>query len=164
MTDEPKVRSATRDDLEVIVRIADDRRREYAGYQPVFWRPAQDAHEKHAEFLGTLIDDEELITLVVEMRGAVCGFLIARLVPPPPVYAPGGPSCFIDDFAVDRDEIWLTAGVALLRRAVVAGAQRGAVQVVVVTAHRDSAKRQALADAGLALTSEWWTAAIGRPL
>jgi hypothetical protein len=43
------------------------------------------------------------------------GFLIATLIPAPPVYDPGGRTCLIDDFVVIPAANWLTTGVELLR-------------------------------------------------
>jgi hypothetical protein len=84
------------------------------------------------------------------------GFLIATLLPAPPVYDPGGLTCQIDDFAVVAAASWLTTGVQLLRTGLAQAARRGAVQAVVVTGHLDQAKRQALRASGLELASEWW--------
>jgi hypothetical protein len=41
--------------------------------------------------------------------------------------------------------------------------QRGAVQAVVVTAHLDEPKRQALRACGLEVASEWWVTPQGLP-
>jgi GNAT superfamily N-acetyltransferase len=158
------VREATPDDLEPILRLARTRRRLYALYHPQLWRPAADAEETHRRLLGRAIADAEVIVLVAVDDGRVRGFVLARLVQSAAVYDPGGPTCFIDDFAVDEEGSWATLGVRLLRAAVVRAAARSATQVVVVAAHLDAARRRALRDAGLAVTSEWWVASIGRPL
>jgi hypothetical protein len=89
--------------------------------------------------------------------GQLTGFLIAVLLPAPPVYDPdpGGLTCQIDDFTVSHEEKWATTGAALLRAGLAEAAQRGAVQAVVVTAHLDHAKRQALRSCGLEVALEW---------
>ena len=96
-----------------------------------------------------------MITLVSEESGAVTGFLIAQLAGAPPVYDPGGQTCDIDDFVVAPGR-WATTGVQLLRSAIERAAERGAIQAVVVTAHLDQDKREALRLCGLSIASEWW--------
>lgn len=143
-----------------MLRLADDRRRLYATYQPVFWRPAADAVARHRPHLRALVDDDAVISLVATIDQAVAGFSIGRLVPAPPVYNPGGVSCFVDDCAVADPADWLTAGVDLLRAVCRVARHRGAAQIVVVTGQLDEAKRAALAAAGLSVASEWWVAAL----
>jgi len=140
--------------------LATIRREQYAQYQPLFWRPAADAQDKHRPHLASLIANDEVICLVSEEAGQLTGFLIATLVPAPPVYDPGGLTCQIDDFAVITVSSWPTTGVQLLRAGLAQAARRGAVQAVVVTGHLDQAKRQALRASGLDIASEWWV----RPL
>jgi len=136
--------------------LAGLRRAQYAQYQPVFWRQAATAEEKHQPYLGRLVASEDVIALVSEEAGRVTGFLIASLSPAPPTYDPGGPSCVIDDFVVTPAVNWPTTGVRLLRAALAEAARRGAVQAVVVTAHLDDAQRGALRACGLEVASEWW--------
>jgi hypothetical protein len=154
------IRTATTGDLEAILELADTRRREYAAYQPVFWRPAPDAVDRQRPHLRSLLDDETLITLVAVTGGGLAGYAVGRLVPAPPVYDPGGPTCLVDDYAVADAADWPTTGVDLLRAVWQAAEQRGAAQIVVVTAHLDEPKRAALETSGLTMASEWW---VGRP-
>jgi hypothetical protein len=56
---------------------------------------------------------------------------------------------------------WATTGVRLLRAALAEAGRRGAVQAVVVTAHLDEPKRQALRACGLEIASEWWVTPKG---
>ncbi|MFL6074757.1 MAG: hypothetical protein ACJ73S_15280 [Mycobacteriales bacterium] len=158
------IKVATGEDVEAILALADARRRAYAAYQPVFWRPAADAVERQRPFLRTLVDDEAVITLVATTGGALTGYAIGRLVPAPPVYDPGGATCLLDDFAVADAADWPTVGVDLLRAVSRAARERGAAQIVVVTAHLDEPKRAALAAAGLTTASEWWVGQLdGEP-
>jgi hypothetical protein len=71
------------------------------------------------------------------------------------VYDPGGPSCFVDDFAVTSPQLWLTDGKALLAAAAQWGAARGAAQLVVVNAQKDASKAELLAASGLSIASTW---------
>lgn len=150
-----QVRFAVAADVDAITAMASDRRRTYAQYQPVFWRPASDAELLHRPYLARLVDDQDVITLVSEESGAVVGFLIATIGDAPAVYDPGGRTCAIDDFAVAQGR-WTTTGVKLLRSAIEHAAERGAIQAVVVTAQLDQDKREALRLCGLSVASEWW--------
>lgn len=136
--------------------LAGIRRAQYARYQPVFWRPAINAHDKHRPYLASLVASGDAITLVAEEAGQLTGFLIATLTPAPPVYDPGGLTCQIDDFVVVPAGKWRTTGADLLRAGLAEAGRRGAVQAVVVTGHRDRPKRQALRSCGLGIASEWW--------
>jgi GNAT superfamily N-acetyltransferase len=145
------------DDVATVARLAQQRRQQYAKYEPQFWRIADDALAVHTSFIERMVADEDVVTLVA--AGAdddLIGFVIGQLVPPPPVYDPGGPSGFIDDFVVAAEEQWPTVGRDLLQHAAEALRSRGAVQVVVVCGHLDEAKRGAMAAAGLSLASEWY--------
>jgi hypothetical protein len=136
--------------------LASTRREQYAQYQPLFWRPAVDATDRHRTHLASLVASDEVICMVSEEAGQLTGFLIATLLPAPPVYDPGGLTCQIDDFAVVTAGRWPTTGVRLLRAGLAQASRRGAVQAVVVTAHRDQAKRDAIRACGFEIASEWW--------
>jgi GNAT superfamily N-acetyltransferase len=156
-----QIRAAVQADVPEMAALASIRRDQYARYQPLFWRPAAAAPGKHRTYLGRLVARDEVITLVSEEAGQLAGFLIATLNPAPPVYDPGGLTCDIDDFVVAPPARWPTTGVGLLRAALTQAGQRGAVQAVVVTAHLDQPKRQALRACGLEVASEWWVTPQG---
>lgn len=151
-----QIRAAVSADVPAMTTLAAIRREQYARYQPLFWRPAAGAHDKHRPHLASLVASSEAITLVSEDAGQLTGFLIATLNPAPPVYDPGGPTCLIDDFMVDPAAKWPTTGAALLRAGLAEASRHGAVQAVVVTGHLDQLKRQALRACGLEIASEWW--------
>jgi hypothetical protein len=153
---------ATHEDVDEVAALADARRREYERYEPAFWRPAEDALERHRTYLDGLVDADDHVFLVVRGAGRLSGFIVGRLVAAPPVYEPGGLTCLVDDFAVAGPELWGSVGLALLRALGEHAGRRGAVQAVVVTAQLDVAKRRALEAAGLTVASEWWVAAIDR--
>lgn len=150
-----QIRPATTDDVGAIAKMASRRREQYAAYQPVFWRIAANAEEKHRPYLAKLVADPSVITLVGEESGTVTGFVIAMIVGAPGVYDPGGHTCQIDDFVVAPGR-WDSTGRKLLAAATAEAAERGAVQAVVVTAHLDEPKREALRASGLSIASEWW--------
>ena len=66
MTDH--VRPAAAADVNAMTELAGARREQYAGYQPVFWRPAANAEQLHRPYLARLVDDEDVITLVTGRR------------------------------------------------------------------------------------------------
>jgi ribosomal protein S18 acetylase RimI-like enzyme len=150
------IRAATAADVAAMAAFAASRREQYSHYQPLFWRPAQGALEKHRPYLARLVEDDKIITLVSEEDGELTGFLIATLTGAPGVYDPGGLTCQIDDFVVSPADQWQTSGAELLRAALAEAGRRGAVQAVVVTAHLDQPKRQMLRACGLEPASEWW--------
>ena len=77
--------------------------------------------------------------------------LRAALVSAPPVYAPGGPICFVEEWAGDE---------ALLAEAEQTAAEHGAVLVRVICAHNDSDRAKLLKRRGYSVASEWYTAAL----
>ncbi|HEX8094593.1 N-acetyltransferase [Jatrophihabitans sp.] len=159
MAGQATIRAAEPQDLGAMLELAEARRREYATYQPIFWRPAPDAPARQRPYLAGLLGEHDVVARVA-VTDTVVGFAIGRLTPAPPVYDPGGPTCLIDDFTVTAPDSWPTVGLDLLRAVSDAARERGAVQVVVITAFEDIAKRSALQAAGLDIASEWWT----RPL
>lgn len=150
------VRLAAPVDLPAIIALTEQRRAQYQAYQPTFWRPAPNAAQAQEAFFQTLFDRKDHVFLVHEGDPGVDGFIIARIVPSPPVYAPGGSTCSIDDFVAP----WPTPGETLLQAAIDWAKEQGAAQVVVVTAEKDEAKRSMLAECGLSIASEWWTKPI----
>lgn len=154
--DDGTVRPAVQADVDGIAALSAARRQSYEHHQPMFWRQADDAAVRHHAYLQGLVDDPEHIVLVARNGGTVSGFVVGRLVGSPPVYAPGGLTCLVDDFAVAGDDDWPTLGVALLRELARGARERGAIQAVVVSGRHDEPKRRALAAAGLSVASEWW--------
>ncbi len=56
-----QTRTAAAEDLDDIVELAELRRGEYARYQPVFWRPAADAKDRHRPYLARLIAKRSML-------------------------------------------------------------------------------------------------------
>jgi GNAT superfamily N-acetyltransferase len=156
-----QIRRARAEDVPAMVALSAEKRRLYATYQPIFWAVAPDADAQQLPFFEQLVRDERTTALVHETGGAVDGFVIARLVASPPVYAPGGLTCALDDFWVRDPAAWHSAGRALLEAAMAEGRARGAVQSVVVCGQRDVAKRAMLQQLGFGfgVASEWWVRA-----
>ena len=154
------LRRASAGDVAAIAALMTRRRTRYEQHQPLFWRAAADAQARHTAFLTTLVNDPKVICRVAEREDHFAGFAIGSLVPSPPVYDPGGPTCTLDDYAVVDDHDWATIGVDLLRAVTEEARRQGAAQVVVVCGHADEAKREALRSAGLSIASEWWTSPL----
>lgn len=155
-----RIRLAKNIDLNEILNLANSKRAEYEIYQPIFWRVAPDAITQQRDYLANQIADEEVITFVATSEGKLVGFIIGRLVPAPPVYNPGGLTCSIDDFVVNKNDLWETAGADLLDQVRKVAVSKGAIQVVVVCGHLDESKRKVLEKSSLTIASEWWVAPI----
>lgn len=131
------------DDAPWAAELMERRRRDYARYSPVFWRPAEGVVGVHAEYLRGRISAETTVALRTEH-----GFIIC---------ARRGSRAFVDDFAVEPPGTWGSDGSALL----LAAAERlvaadGVSAVVVVTAHADRPKSEVLASLSLTLAEQWW--------
>ena len=154
-----RIRKAEDVDLEEILNLANAKRLEYETHQPVFWRVAPDAIARQREYIASQIADERVITLVANSGDELIGFVIGCLVPSPPVYNPGGLTCSVDDFVVNRSDLWETVGADLLDQVREVALSKGAVQVV-VCGHLDDPKRQVLEKSSLTIASEWWVAPL----
>ena len=122
----------------------------------MFWREAESALVmQDLWFRFLLTSDDHHLLVATDPDGRVVGFLIAQVMDAPPVYDPGGRTCMVDDFVAEPGE----ASDGLLAAARSWAVTRGAVQMVVVTAAADEAKRSALAANDLAVAS----GVVGRP-
>ena len=83
------------------------------------------------------------------------GIRIGRLQEAPPVFAPGGPVCLIDDFCVASDSEWASVGSELLEAIEAKARGRGAILSVVICPHRGAVKRSFLRERHFEITAEW---------
>ena len=150
------IQHATSDHIGEMVQASSAFRSELAEFQPNMWRKASDADERQREFFDFAINRENNISLVANDDTGFLGFLIASLVSAPPVYAPGGLTCLVDDFAVTSPVDWIRVGQALFAELNLLSRVRGAVQVVVICPHLHTGKRDLLQSLGYSLASEWW--------
>lgn len=138
-------------DAHAAADLAEAKRTEYAAYSPVFWRPAEDARDRHLPFLAHCIESERFLALAAEQSGAVVGIALTSLSgAPPPFHADPEPTWFLDDFFV-AGGAWAEVGGPLLER-IAAEAKR----LVVVAAHADRAKCALLEALGFACAASWW--------
>ena len=151
------IRAASAADLDAIVDMTEARRVQYEQYQPTFWRKARDSADRARAFLGGLVTEADCIFLVVESDDELLGFIVARPVPAPPVYAPDGKTFLIDDYCVRSPGLWSSAGTALLEWVTERARAEGAAQIVIVCADRDTSKADILRRANLSIASNWWT-------
>jgi GNAT superfamily N-acetyltransferase len=149
------IREARLPDIEAMVRLSESFRESLTDYSPVFWRKAEESFARQAAYFRVLLPLDDTVAMLAEQAGEVRGFVIGRLQPPPPVYAPGGPVCLIDDFCLISDAEWPTTGFELLSAVEAWAKARGAVLSVVICPHLGVAKRDFLRSRGFQVTSEW---------
>ena len=151
------VRRARAEDVPACVRLVELRRRRYETFEPRFWKKAAGSEKSTIDWFTQLFDDDKSVSVVASNEANILGFLIARDIPVPPVYEPGGPTALIDDFCVAEGK-WGDVGTQILRFARRELRARGFVQIVVVGATRDDEKTAFLKSTDLSLASTWWTA------
>ena len=151
------VRRATASDVDAVVAIVEAQRKQQQKFQPIFWRKAAKSAELSHDFFTKLLVDAGAYFLVAVEGAQILGFLIARKFAAPPVYAPGGDTYLIDDFAVLEPRHWLGIGEALLSHVSTLLHEHGAAQIIATCADRDLAKAEVLRRSDLTIASNWWT-------
>src|SRR5450755_453665 len=127
-----RVTEMSADDARWAAGFMEKRRRDYARYSPVFWRPAEGVVGLHEQFLRGRIT---AATTVALRTGH--GFIVCE---------GRGPKGFVDDFAIEPPGAWDCDGAALLLAAADRlAAADGVATVLVVTARADRAKAGMLA-------------------
>ena len=150
------MRKANSCDVVACVDLVEARRLRYEEYEPQFWRRAVGSRDTTIEWFSKLFGDVDTLSLIATEESTVVGFLIARDVPVPPVYSPGGPTALIEDFCVLEGR-WSDVGSSLLLQTKEELRILGCAQIVVVGAHKDTEKTSFLESANLSLASTWWT-------
>ncbi|WP_309083261.1 GNAT family N-acetyltransferase [Chelativorans sp.] len=153
------VRDCAPDDLPAVVDILEAKRAQLAAYEPRFWKQSPTSRATTKPYLAELLKSGEHVFLVAEHSSGIAGFLLASPVRVPPVYD-AGPTAVIDDFHVADDAIWNDVGGALLTELRLRLRERGFVQFVFVSAHRDTAKMRFLHEQGLSEHASWFNGAI----
>ncbi len=152
-----RIRLATLADVRQIAAFAEQRRRDYEPYQPVFWRVAADATARHESYLARQLSHSDALAFVHQSGDAIDAFIIGQITSAPPVYDPGGPVCVVDDFMVADAARWHDVGSALLQHVeTVARQERGCVVVIVVCGDHDKPKQAMLHRDGGQIASQWW--------
>ena len=159
-----QIRDVTATDVPAMAALADAKRTEYAIYSPVFWRKADNGLEVQTRFFtNRMLPSDTVISLVADTDGIIEGFVIGIIREAPPVYDPGGPVCWIDDFTVAHPELWATVGTALYWEATLRAQQRGVVAMVTIAGHLDMPKRAMLQARGAPITVETYVQALQQP-
>ena len=150
-----KIRDAEPSDVESMVRLSETFRASLSTFSPIFWRKAENSFESQEAFFRTLLSLEDTVMIVAERNSELAGFVIGRLQESPPVYAPGGPVCLVDDFCMASEAEWSTIAPQLLEAVEQRARAHGAVLSVVICPHRGSAKRRFLEEHNFEVASAW---------
>src|SRR3954469_4413918 len=151
------VRRATASDLDAVVAIIEGQRKQYQKFQPTLWHKAADSAASSRTFFSTLVAEPQAYFLVATEGRQILGFLIARKFAAAPVFASGGDTYLIDEFAMSEPRHWLGIGEALLSHVSTLLHEHGAAQIVAICADRDLAKAEVLRRSDLTIASNWWT-------
>ena len=147
------VRKALEQDIDSMVSLSYEKRREYEKAQPQFWKYAEGAEKIQASWFKELLTNDQYIMLVTD---DISAFLIGRIIPAPEVYDPGGLTLMIDDFCVKTPDLWKNHGRELIEQAKKLGKPKGVSQILVVCGHLDMPKREFLNSINLSIASEWY--------
>lgn len=159
-----QIRDVTASDVPAMAALADAKRTEYATYSPIFWRKSDNGMEVQTRFFtNRMLPSDTIISLVADTDGTIEGFVIGMIREAPPVYDPGGPVCWIDDFTVARPELWETVGTTLYREVAIRAQQRGVVAMVTIAGHLDTPKRAMLQAQGAPITVETYVQPLQQP-
>jgi GNAT superfamily N-acetyltransferase len=146
-----------------MVAVVERKRRLYETFEPVMWKRAPGSRRWTRRFFAMQLLNRRAIALLATRDGEACGFLIARRIRVPPVFAPGGPTLFVDDFCVEPDTEWDAVGGPLLDALAPLAEERGYRQMLIVSGTADAPKMAFLERRGLSNASSWWTTAVGQP-
>lgn len=151
------VRMASAGDVQAMTALLAAKRQMLENFEPVMWRPSDIAAQITPQFFTHQVAQPQVIARVAEDGGRFLGFVMGVLQDPPPVYAPGGKTALIDDFAVVEGAEGDAAASALLDAVISEARARGAVQMIVVAAARDARATRWLEEKKLRVASQWWT-------
>jgi hypothetical protein len=136
------IRPMDTDDFDWAATLMERRRERYAEFSPVFWRPAAGISASHAQFMRSIASREGAVAVRSES-----GFALSY---------PHEAKCFVDDFAVDGDDLWATEGRELLLAVWETARSASQPALRVVTARRDQPKRSMLISLDLRVAGRWW--------
>ena len=151
------VRMASAGDVQAMAALVATKRQMLESFEPVMWHPSEIAAQITPQFFTHQVVQPNVIARVAEDGGRFLGFAIGVLQDPPPVYAPGGKTLLIDDFAVVEGVDGDAAASALLDAVISEARARGAVQMIVVAAAKDARASRWLEEKKLHVASQWWT-------
>lgn len=159
--DEIFIRPSHVNDIQTIVEMSYQRRRDYEKAQPQFWKYAgPEAELSQAKWFEELLMHDDHITLIAKKNQEIVGFVIGKLISAPAVYNPGGLTLMIDDFCVQTEDQWPLAGGKLIEHIKEEAKSKGAHQMLVVCGAHDKPKRRFLMNQNLSIASEWFVGDI----
>ena len=136
------IRRATKEDTQAVGRLGALLLRVHYGFDPDrFMRPGDDAEEGYAWFLGTQLEDPDVLVLVAEDDGRIVGYLYAAIEPRnwKELRDEAG---FIHDIVVSEDQRGLGVADGLLNAAIRWMRERGMPRVLLWTATPNTAARR----------------------
>jgi len=151
------VRLASAGDVQAMTGLVAAKRQMLENFEPVMWHPSEIAGQITPQFFAHQVAQPNVIARVAEDGGRFLGFAMGVLQDPPPVYAPGGKTLLVDDFAVVEGADGDAAASALLDAVISEARARGAVQMIVVAAAKDARATRWLEEKKLRVASQWWT-------
>lgn len=154
------IRRATDNDVDSLVRLVAEKRRQLEAFEPVTWRVGKGANDMTAVFFRHQVGEQNAILLVAEENRHILAFINAVFQDPPPIYDPGGKTVMIDDFVAVAGDQGDRAALALLDAAASEGRSRGAVQVIVVSAAMDERAAGWFRSKKMHVFSSWWTGVL----
>ena len=156
MAQKPAIRDAGLADVPAMVRLLSAYREKLSVWSPNFWRPSASARIVTSAFLAAQTAKRGVIALVSDTGAGVNGFAIAAPAKVPPVFAPGGPTGLLDDFAIADSNGWDTIGRALIYELINRARTAEWSQLIATSPTADRDKNALLESVGLAPTSQWW--------
>ena len=153
-SNELTIRPATRQDLPVLGKLGAMLMRTHYAFDPQrFMKPAADAEQGYAWFLGTQLRDPDAVVLVAEARvtNDIVGYVYAALEPLS--WKELRDACgFIHDIAVEESSRRTGVASALIEAAVGWLRDKGAPRVILGTAERNEAAQRLFAARGFRRT------------
>jgi ribosomal protein S18 acetylase RimI-like enzyme len=149
---DPLIRLAERRDLQVLGRLGALLVREHHAFDPDrFMAPGPDIEDGYAWFLGTQLDEAEVVIYVAEQAGAVVGYVYAGLEPQSwkELRDPAG---FIHDVVVDETARGRAIATRLIEAAATWLEQHGAPRVMLWTAQKNDGAQRLFERAGFRRT------------
>lgn len=157
MTVTANIRAASAADVPAMAALIAVKRTFLESLEPVMWRPSEAAAQMTAAFFTHQLGQPNVIARVAESGGRMIGFVVGVLQDAPPVFAPGGKTVLIDDFAIAEGAEADAAASDLLDAVMSEARARGAVQIIAVAAARDPRAVRWLEAKKLRVASQWWT-------
>ncbi|HEX3867750.1 MAG TPA: GNAT family N-acetyltransferase [Gemmatimonadaceae bacterium] len=146
------VRPASRADLEAVGRLGALLVRTHHEFDSARFIAATPQTERsYASYLGTQLDEPNVVVLVAERNGDVVGYTYAG-VEGRDYMSLRGPAGVLYDIVVDPDQRGHGVGGALLMATLAILGSRGAPRVVLSTAERNAAAQRLFANAGFRRT------------